>query len=89
MSVENVKSFIEKVRKDKSLQAKVSAVHKQHADAEVAGLVKVASAAGLNFSAEDFNQVRGPKKPPKGELSDVTGQMTCTIPFDTGPWGYW
>jgi len=85
MPAKNVDAFFEKVAQDKSLQAKLKALHKTtlkdceaikgNASAEVA---KIAAKAGFKFTAKDLAGARGAKakKPAKAELSEVTGQWT-------------
>ena len=69
MSAENVKAFFEKAEGDKALQEKLKALAEQE-EAREAGdeeLVKIASAAGYEFTADDVAEVR---KESAGELSE-------------------
>jgi predicted ribosomally synthesized peptide with nif11-like leader len=88
MPAKSVDAFFEKVAQDKSLQAKLKALHqktlretqgiKDEASAEVA---KIAAEAGFKFTAKDLAGARGAKvkKPSKRELSEVSGQwMDCS-----------
>jgi predicted ribosomally synthesized peptide with nif11-like leader len=83
MAAKDVKAFFEKVEQDKSLKAKLSALHKNSVKASkkraVADVVKAASKAGFRFTAADWNRAVKAKTPkvPKGELADVTGQSMC------------
>ena len=83
MAAKDVKAFFEKVEQDKSLKAKLNALHKNSVKESkkkaVAGAVKIASAAGFKFTAADWNKVVKAKtgKVPSGEMADVTGQSQC------------
>ena len=89
MPAKSVDAFFEKVAQDKSLQAKLKALHqntlketnasKEKASAAVA---KIAAAAGFKFTAKDLAGARDAKakKPAKAELSEVSGQWAdCSI----------
>jgi predicted ribosomally synthesized peptide with nif11-like leader len=52
MSVENVKAFFEKVAEDDALQEKLRALAERE-EAIYADLVKIASAAGCEFTTQD------------------------------------
>jgi hypothetical protein len=88
MSAKNVDSFFEKVAQDKTLQAKLKALHqktlketKESKDKASAAVAKIALAAGFKFTAKDLAGARGAKakKPSKTELSEVSGQwMDCS-----------
>jgi predicted ribosomally synthesized peptide with nif11-like leader len=83
MPAKKVDAFFEKVAQDKSLQAKLGALHKQtlketkQSKEKASGaVVKIAAAAGFKFSAKDLAGARAAKagKPAKAELSEVSGQ---------------
>ena len=81
MSATNVKDFFAKVEGNKSLQAKLKALHekatsesKAKAAAEV---VELASAEGFKFSASDLTQARKEQVKKAKKMSDVTGQNDC------------
>jgi predicted ribosomally synthesized peptide with nif11-like leader len=81
MSAANVKEFFAKVEGDKSLQAKLKALHKKTTDEsrqkaadEVVGL---AAAAGFKFSASDLGKAGKEQVKKAKKLSDVTGQNDC------------
>ena len=64
MSVENVKAFFEKVEGDKALQAKLQALNAkagENRDKEIAELLEIASAAGFEFTSDDFAKARSQK----------------------------
>ena len=73
MSAINVKGFFEKVASDKSLQAKLKALHVKVEAEESAAVAKVAAVAGFKFAAKELAQARK-SKAKKAKLSDVTGQ---------------
>ena len=83
MSMKNVKAFFDKMAEDKELYAKVVAVNKKApAKGAIAELVKIASAAGFKFTAEDFAKAGAQKqKVSKGELkafgSDSAKKADC------------
>ena len=88
MPTKNVDAFFEKVAQDKSLQAKLKALHqktlketKESKDNASTAVAKIAAAAGFKFTAKDLAGARGAKakKPAKAELSEVSGQwMDCS-----------
>jgi predicted ribosomally synthesized peptide with nif11-like leader len=73
MSAINVKRFFEKVASDKSLQAKLKALHVRAGAEETAAVAKVAAVAGFKFAAKELAQARK-SKAKKAKLSDVAGQ---------------
>lgn len=83
MPAKSVDAFFEKVAQDKSLQAKLGALHKntlketkETKEKASAAVAKIAAAAGFKFTAKDLAGARGAKakKPAKAELSEVSGQ---------------
>ncbi len=87
MPAKNVDLFFGKVAEDKSLQAKLKALHKQcvketeASKARASGaVVKLAAAAGFKFQLKDLAQARTAKaKPSRAELAEVTGQsLNCS-----------
>ena len=86
MPAKNVDAFFEKVTQDKSLQAKLKAVHqkilKETKGKASAVVAKIAAAAGFKFTAKDSAGARGAKakKPAKAELSEVSGQWAVCPP---------
>jgi predicted ribosomally synthesized peptide with nif11-like leader len=88
MPAKNVDAFFEKVAQDKSLQAKLKALHQKTLkdtqgikDKASAAVAKIAAAAGFKFTAKDLAGKRRvkAKKPSKAELSEVSGQwMDCS-----------
>ena len=88
MPAKNVDAFFEKVAQDKSLQAKLAALHKntlaetkESKEKASAAVAKIAAAAGFKFTAKDLAGARGAKakKPSKAELSEGTGQgINCS-----------
>jgi predicted ribosomally synthesized peptide with nif11-like leader len=58
MSAINVKGFFEKVASDKSLQAKLKALHVKAEAEESAAVAKVAAVAGFKFAAKELAQAR-------------------------------
>jgi predicted ribosomally synthesized peptide with nif11-like leader len=76
MSVENVKAFFAKMEGDVALQEKMGDVNKkarENIDEAIADLVKLASAAGFEFTADDYTTARS-HKPEDVEYAEVTGQ---------------
>jgi predicted ribosomally synthesized peptide with nif11-like leader len=70
MSVENVKAFFEKVEEDEALQDKVKKLaenRKAHDEEMASEMVKIAAAAGLDFTADDLAAAR---RSIAGELSE-------------------
>jgi predicted ribosomally synthesized peptide with nif11-like leader len=88
MPAKSVDAFFEKVAQDKSLQAKLKALHqktlkesKESKEKASTAVAKIAAAAGFKFTAKDLTGARGAKakKPSKAELSEVSGQwMDCS-----------
>ena len=88
MPAKSVDAFFEKVAQDKSLQAKLKALHKKTLkdtqgikEKASAAVAKIASAAGFKFTAKDLAGARRAKakKPSKAELGEVSGQwMDCS-----------
>jgi hypothetical protein len=85
MPAKSVDAFFEKVAQDKSLQAKLKALHqktlketKAVKDEASAAVAKIAAASGFKFSAKDLTGAgkAKAKKPGKAELSEVSGQWT-------------
>jgi predicted ribosomally synthesized peptide with nif11-like leader len=85
MPAKSVDAFFEKVAQDKSLQAKLKALHqntlketKASKEKASAAVAKIAAAAGFKFTAKDLAGARDAKakKPAKAELSEVSGQWT-------------
>jgi predicted ribosomally synthesized peptide with nif11-like leader len=83
MPAKNVDAFFEKVAQDKSLQAKLKALHqktlketKESKDNASTAVAKIAAAAGFKFSAKELAGAREArvKKPSKAELGEVSGQ---------------
>lgn len=58
MSREKIKAFYEKVESDKRLQAKLKTVAMENERKAIAQVVKIASAAGFRFTADDLAKVR-------------------------------
>lgn len=77
MSVKNVMAFFEKVEGNKALQEKIKVLDWKVEDNEkeaITELVKIASAAGFEFSLDDFAKARAEKrKISEDELKKVTG----------------
>lgn len=72
MSVKNVKAFFAKMEGDKELLAKVGALQKkvkENLAQATADLVKIASAAGFEFTADDYERARKHKPPKEAEVS--------------------
>lgn len=78
MSVKNVGAFFEEVEGNKALQEKLKALGRKAANNEkeaIAELVKIASAAGFEFTLDDFSKARSEKwKISADELKKVTGR---------------
>lgn len=65
MSVKDVKAFFAKMEGDKVLLEKVGSLHKkskENMDEAIANLVKIASAAGFEFTTDDYLKVRTHKQ---------------------------
>jgi predicted ribosomally synthesized peptide with nif11-like leader len=65
MSAKNVKAFFEKVEKNKALQEDIKRLDKKAEDNEkeaIAELVKIAYAAGFEFTLNDFIKARAEKR---------------------------
>jgi predicted ribosomally synthesized peptide with nif11-like leader len=83
MTMKSMEAFFEKVSQDKSLQAQLTALHKQilkdSKETSATQIVKIAAASGYKFTVKDWNQEKKAraKKASKAELVDVTGQMWC------------
>ncbi len=72
MSIDNVKKFYAKVEADKALKSKLQSVVKDGMGA----VVKIATAAGFSFTAEDLAKFRaqtGARELSDAELSQVAG----------------
>jgi len=85
MSVSNVKAFFEKVAKDKALQVKLKALDKrakENHDEAIAEIVKIASAAGIEFTPKDLAQARQARarKLTAAELQATAGGWSCQGP---------
>ena len=81
MSVKNVKAFFAKLEGDKVLQTKVGALKeraKKDVNDAVAELVKIASAAGCAFTADDYAKARTRK----AKAAEVFGQHQPELPQD-------
>jgi len=84
MSSKSAEQFFEKVAQNKTLQAKLKALHKKTliaVKAANAGVVKLAAAAGFKITAKDLVAAPGAKSPkaPKGQLREVAGQgINCS-----------
>jgi predicted ribosomally synthesized peptide with nif11-like leader len=73
MSVQNVRAFFDGVESDTTLRDSIMVLHKKaqtDLDGAIADLVKIASAAGFKFTAEDYAKVRAEHKPVDAALSD-------------------
>ena len=82
MSAKNVKAFFEKVAEDKALQAKLRALDKKAGiEKAIADLVKIASAAGFEFTAQDLAQARRAqaRKLSASELKTVAAGDACWL----------
>lgn len=84
MSVDNVKTFFEKVEGDKSLQDKLRALaERQRAEREAlfADLVTIAAGTGCDFTVDDFIEVlhETREEPSEKELEAFAGSkmMQC------------
>ena len=64
MSEKSVKAFFAKMEGDKTLLAKVGALHEQakkDLNVAIADLVKIGASEGFEFSAEDYAKARTPR----------------------------
>ena len=83
MSVKSVDAFFERVAEDKSLRSKMNGLHvrivRDSRQTSAAEIVRIASAAGFEFTAADWHRRRNAKakKASKAELAGVTGQRWC------------
>ena len=58
MSRENITAFFEKVESDKDLQKKLQRVAEENERETIDRVVKIASSAGFNFTADELAKVR-------------------------------
>jgi len=71
MSIENVKTFFERVRTEPAMRAKLQAVKATNKEEATLALIRIASEAGLEFDAEDYeaankaHQGAPPRQPPR------------------------
>lgn len=80
MSTENLTAFLDQVRQDESLAAKIAALHAEADETLVLALVALSEEAGTPVTAETFRQ-QASALLPDADLSQVSGGGGNFLPF--------